>query len=192
MRILIKLRKAIRSHLQKFRFRRNGNLPKLGLTLFVLSCLFAFNFSESAMGTKFKEWRWNSIKIGSTIYHKPVMVFVYGGFCIHSQNTMNEFNNSKVGSFYNHHFICFRMNADKLKDFLKANTMGVHSVPTLLYFNSKNKLCMMSEGEHNRSRLLEVGQTAFDKIQKEDQAEKQKEIDKANAKRYGNSKPNSG
>lgn len=157
--------------------------------LFMLIVVAFFSsFKSSTNGTMFKEWAWNSIREGGAMYHRPIMVFVYGTTCNLSKNTMAEFQISRVGDFYNKTYICFKMNADKTKDFLKANQLGVKSIPTCVYLTEKSKIVHSVPGYQNRSQLLENGQLAYNKIVDFEKKEKKDKLEKQNEKNQSTAK----
>lgn len=141
--------------------KNHGTKIILGLALVFILSSFRDDAPEP---TRFKEWTWTAIKQGGIIYHMPIMVFFYGTHCNQSKNTMAEFKIPYVGEFYNKTYLCFKVNADKMKDLLQANELGVKSVPTCVYMTEKSKLIHSVAGYQNRSQLLENGHLALNKI----------------------------
>jgi len=131
------------------------------LKFFILCTVVLGSFSlKSATETIFRDWTWNSVKDAGTIYHRPLVVFVYSSTCIQSKNTFSEFNTTQVSQFYNKNFLCNKMDATKIKDFVKASSWGVTSVPTVLFFNANSKLVYKVEGYQNRTQLLNAAISA--------------------------------
>lgn len=157
------------------------NLQKKDRFLIFIAVIFLLtsSFRTETSSLNFKDWSWSSVKDGSEMYHKPVMLFIYSDNCIQSNHTLAEFNTSRVSEFYNRSFICNRMNAEKLKHLLKAQTMGVKSVPTIVFFNTEGKIIHKVAGQQNRTQLLDLGTHALNLI-KEEVAKKKEEVKQKN------------
>lgn len=128
-------------------------------TLIALA-LFTFSFTNNT-NVLFREWEMGTVKEAAVIYHKPVALFVYSTNCNESKNTFNEFNTSETSKFYNKNFICNKMDATSWEGLIKAQKLGVTSVPTIMFFNEAGKLVHTIKGYQNRTQLLTAAQLAM-------------------------------
>ncbi len=101
--------------------------------------------------------------------HKPIFIDFYTPW-IESCTRMDQqvFTNDVVASYFNRHFINYKVNAgDSSPGSLLADMYGVTVFPTLLFVDGKGKMMFRHEGYATASQLLEMGSYLHEAVEEE-------------------------
>ena len=77
----------------------------------------------------------------------------------------NIFNLPEVAEFYNSHFICWKVDTEKLHnpaDIAAFSNYHILAWPTFLFLNEKGEIMHRAIGADSASNFIELGKTALD------------------------------
>lgn len=93
----------------------------------------------------------------------PVFIDVYTDWCAPCKRMEQEiFILPEVGAFYNEHFICFRLNAEKGEGPALAKKYGISAYPTWLYLDADGTLRSRKTDFLPARELIDMGRVALD------------------------------
>ena len=114
-------------------------------------------------GINFKGGDWDEILSLAGVEKKIIFVDAYTTWCGPcKQMTKQVFPQSKVGDFFNKHFINVKMDMEKGEGVDLAKQYSVNVYPSLLFLAEDGTLIHRSAGFHDVSQFIELGETALD------------------------------
>lgn len=124
----------------------------------LLSCQAGFGQGE---GILFEDMSWEEVKTKARSEDKLIFLDAYATWCVPcKQMDAQVFSRQDVGSYFNDHFINFKMDLEKGIGPILAARYGVQKYPTLLFLTSDETLVHQSSGYHNAPKLITQGRVA--------------------------------
>lgn len=135
--------------------------------LFVLP--FAAHAQETAEGIVFEHGTWEEALQKAKSEGKLLFVDVWATWCGPCKRLATEvFTDKEVASFFNTHFVCYKLLIDEKDDALReknqnlARTYNAMALPTLLWINAEGKAEHFSTGYKPAEEILKEAQKALD------------------------------
>ena len=136
-------------------------MKKILVTLLLL-CSSACTVRLFAQGIEFVHGNWADVKQKAKQENKLIFIDFYTVWCGPCKMMSNEvFPLPEVGSFFNRHFISWKVDAEKGEGKQLAAKYGVKAYPTLLFVNSNEEETYKVIGSANGASLIEHGKTAL-------------------------------
>ena len=86
----------------------------------------------------------------------------YASWCQHCKNMKEKvFTDSSVADFYNHHFVCTKMDMEKGDGSLWSKKFGVKSYPTFVFLDTSGQRFYQTVGEFQASDFIQEGKNAL-------------------------------
>ncbi|WP_421920207.1 thioredoxin family protein [Marinifilum sp.] len=137
-------------------FRKNKKL-------FLAALLTLFGSSAMSQGIEFKNGYWEEIKEIAKNENKLIFIDFYTDWCGPCKKMNKEvFPLDTVGKFYNKHFICYKVDAEKGEGPKLAKLYGVASFPTYIYSDFTSKLLHRKSAYMKAEQFIKLGQIALD------------------------------
>jgi thiol-disulfide isomerase/thioredoxin len=129
-------------------------------TLFLLSAtLPTLSFAQ---GIQFNSGNWNSILQKAKAQNKLVFVDVYTSWCGPCKRMATQtFPQKEVGDFFNAHFICYKIDAEKGEGIAVAKKYEVTSFPTGLFLTGNGEVAYRFLGAKDAKEFLGEGNKAL-------------------------------
>ena len=130
--------------------------------ILLLTLLFAGVIGEAyAQGIRFHEGSFDEALVRAKQEKKLIFIDFYTEWCGPCKwMSMNVFNRSDVGDFFNKNFVCCKIDAEKEGKEL-AIKYKVQAYPTLLFLDSKGEVISKAIGKLESLQLIESGKTAI-------------------------------
>src|SRR4051812_21435090 len=144
-------------------------------SLFIL-CLFGSVITahaQSSSGIRFFQGSWQQLLDSARARHLPIFVDVYTDWCAPCKRMEQEvFIKPDVGAFYQAHFICYRLNAEKGEGPKLGKAYGVGAYPTWLYLDPHGVLSSRRTDYMSTAAFIEMGKSALGQDSVSDQLSK--------------------
>ncbi|RPH29033.1 MAG: thioredoxin [Bacteroidales bacterium] len=112
---------------------------------------FFFVYGGFAQGIKFEHSTWSEVLTKAKKLNKPIFVDVYTTWCGPCKMLAKSvFTDSLVGKFYNEHFVCYKIDAEKNDGPKFKLKYTVSCYPTILFINANEEV------EHRFSNFVEA------------------------------------
>lgn len=129
------------------------------LILAVALIASSLGFSQ---GIQFETGSWGEALQKAKDLNKPLFVDVYTTWCGPCKRMAKEiFPVEEVGKYYNEHFICYQIDAEKGEGLQVAKLYDVHSYPTFIFVKGDGTLFYRSLGSMPAADFVAVGQAAM-------------------------------
>jgi hypothetical protein len=129
-----------------------------------LFLIFTFEICAAQnVGLQFQDLTYEQALIKSTNENKPVFLFGFASWC-HFCEYMKDsvLPTEQVGSFYNEHFICIKMDLEKEGKNLNQKTIRAKSFPVLLFLNGNGEMLHRVCGKKDAQDFIQIGNDALD------------------------------
>jgi thioredoxin-related protein len=94
--------------------------------------------------------------------NKLIFIDVYTSWCGPCKAmAKNVFTDAKVGKFYNKHFVCLKVDAEKIEGMDIRKDYDVEGFPTLLYLDEKAKVIKKEIGGKSINDFMALGMSAM-------------------------------
>lgn len=140
------------------------------MRLFFISLIFIWGTNgngyaqEKNNGIVFFSGSWKELLAEARAKNLPVFVDVYTDWCMPCKRMEKEvFVLAEVGRFYNDHFICYRLNAEKGEGPSLAAKYGVSAYPTWLYMDADGTMRTRRTDYLDAVAFIEAGKEALNK-----------------------------
>jgi thioredoxin-related protein len=134
-------------------------------TFFVLLPLLLFISADTSKnGISFYDGTFSEALKSAKDGNKIVFVDVYASWCGPcKQMEKKVFVNEDLGSFFNEHFISYKLDIDKPEGKKIKKEYKIYAVPTLLFLSSEGKLLKQVVGYQDKQQLLKIGKNLVKK-----------------------------
>lgn len=127
-----------------------------------LCCLWGWaQNAPSTQGIIFAEGSWKEVLQMARESGKPVFLDVYTSWCGPCKMMASQtFTQKEVGDYYNAHFICYKIDAEKGEGVDLAKRLGVDSYPSCFFLTPDEKVVSSFLGAKDVKALLREGAKA--------------------------------
>jgi thiol:disulfide interchange protein len=116
-------------------------------------------FSEGAGKIEFQEENWEAVLAKAKKENKLIFVDLYATWCAPCKMMkVQTFGNQEVADLFNGKFINVALNGEKGKGLELMEKYNLRAYPSLLFINSEDKVVVHTEGFHNPTQLIYLGQ----------------------------------
>ena len=126
----------------------------------LLGVIFLFCWNARvlvAQGIRFQERTYEDILKQAKAENKPVFIDFYATWCEPcKQLAENVFTDERLATYFNSHFLCLRVDIDKLPKL--AQKYQIQSIPTMVFLDAKGKETRRQNGVMHIQNLLHLGQ----------------------------------
>lgn len=124
--------------------------------------LTASSLSGFAQGIEFNHSKWEDVKALAKKENKLIFVDFYTDWCAPCKYMANViFPEKEVGDFYNQHFICVKIDAEKGEGPVLAKKYGVGGFPTLAFTNANEEVVYKVTGSADAKEFIDQGKLAL-------------------------------
>ena len=132
-------------------------MKKIFSLAFLLVCMSIQMFAQ---GIAFQKVTLENALATAKAQNKLVFIDFYTDWCGPCKNlAKNVFPNAEVGEYYNKHFICLKLNAEK-EGATAARKYQVSAYPTLIFLNGEGKSMLKRTGGGGVESILQLGKDA--------------------------------
>jgi len=129
------------------------------ILLFVMLVIASGSFAQ---GIVFENGTWQEVLKKAHELNKPVFVDVYTTWCGPCKLMAKEiFPLKETGDFYNEHFICYKLDAEKGEGIEISENFGVYSYPSYVFTNVDGKLIYRSGSYMTKEEFIQIGRAAL-------------------------------
>lgn len=130
----------------------------------LLLVLFFAVSAVQAQGIEFQSKPYDEVLKMAKKQKKLVFVDIYTSWCGPCKHMAKEiFTQKTVGDFYNAHFLCLKLDAEKDADGKAvASRFGVNAYPTMLFIDGNGELVYRLLGGKRADEFVQEGQKALD------------------------------
>lgn len=127
----------------------------------LLSSIFITR-AQSSTGIRFFKGSWQQLLDSAQTRRLPIFVDVYTDWCAPCKRMEQEvFTRPDVSAFYQTHFICYRLNAEKGEGLKLSKAYGVNAYPTWLYLDPHGVLRSRRTDYMTPTAFIEMGTAAL-------------------------------
>jgi len=135
-------------------------------TLLLFAGLFLSSFIQ-AQGIEFFHGTWEEGLAKSKAEGKIIFVDAFAKWCGPCKNmAANTFTNPAVGDFFNHNFICMKIDMEEEMGLKLRDKYPVSAFPTLFFIDEDGEVVQKTVGAKGPTDLMALGQTVLDKYDK--------------------------
>ncbi|MGB0839921.1 MAG: thioredoxin domain-containing protein [Chitinophagales bacterium] len=127
-----------------------------------------------AKGIHFLEGDWQSTQQVAKQQTKPIFVEIYADNNTTCQEMTNVFHDTALSTYYNEHFVSYRVEADVAASFRAY--FDAENLPELLYFDENGHFMARSNGKQASNNLIHIAQKVVHRLEL-DITEMQKQYD---------------
>jgi thiol-disulfide isomerase/thioredoxin len=129
--------------------------------LFMLA-LALYSLSGFAQGIEFNHSKWEEVKALAKKENKLIFIDFYTDWCAPCKYMAKViFPEKEVGDFYNQHFICVKIDAEKGEGPALAKKYGVGGFPTLAFTNANEEIVYKVVGSADAKEFIDQGTLAL-------------------------------
>lgn len=133
------------------------------ITSVILTVFLGWPAISWAQPISFEDSNWEEVLAKAKATGKPIFVDTYTNWCQPCKwMDQQVFVNPDVGTFFNQHYISYKLNVEHGEGMAFAEQYRVTTYPTLLYFNTEGKLVHRVIGAYGPEDLIEQSQNALD------------------------------
>jgi thiol-disulfide isomerase/thioredoxin len=130
------------------------------LTSILLIFCIKNTFSQ---GVVFKKMTWAEAKKEAKASKKNIFLDAYTSWCAPCKMMEKDvFVDATVGSFFNEHFVCIKMDMEKGKGIDLARVLNIHAYPTFIFADEKGNVLHIDAGGKSIAQTLEMGNLSLD------------------------------
>jgi thiol-disulfide isomerase/thioredoxin len=131
----------------------------------MIALLSFFTINTFAQGIQFNTGTWNSMLQKAKKENRLIFIDVYTSWCGPCKKMATQtFTQKEVGDFYNTHFICYKVDAEKGEGLTIAKKYQVQAYPNCMFINSKGELVYRFLGAKDVKNVLDEGNKALQHI----------------------------
>ena len=131
----------------------------------ILLLLSVVSFSAKGQKIDFFNGKFNDAYKLSRKENKPMFIFAAVDGCDICANVKKQMEDNLVITYYNEHFISYKMDANDMANNIRLTNWGLQHAPAYAYFKKKKKEYMIvSSGFKDASKLLFDAQEAVAKL----------------------------
>jgi thiol-disulfide isomerase/thioredoxin len=135
-------------------------------TLFVFAGLILSSMVH-AQGIEFFHGTWEEGLAKAKAEDKIIMVDAFAKWCGPCKRmAANTFTNESVGEFFNHNFICMKIDMEEEMGLKFRDKYPVSAFPTLFFIDEDGEIVQKSVGALEPQAILALGQSVLDKYDK--------------------------
>jgi len=135
-------------------------------TLFFFTCLILTSFVR-AQGIEFFHGTWEEGLAKAKAEDKIIFVDAFAKWCGPCKNmAANTFTNETVGEFFNHNFICMKIDMEEEMGLKFRDSYPVSAFPTLFFIDEDGEVVQKSVGAKGPQDIIALGQSVLDKYDK--------------------------
>jgi thiol-disulfide isomerase/thioredoxin len=125
--------------------------------------LVFFVANAFAQGVVFKKMTWAEAQKESALSKKNIFLDAYTTWCAPCKMMEKEvFVDDAVGSFFNEHFVCIKIDMEKGEGIDLARVLNIHAFPTFVFADEKGNVLHIEAGGKNIAQTLEMGNLSLD------------------------------
>lgn len=132
----------------------------IGIAVAILAFAYPkvdFN-SDARRGIQFHKGSWDEALQIAQAENKLVFLDIYATWCGPCKLLKGyTFSNSKVGKFYNQHFVNVSLNGEKGEGAELAQKYAIEGYPALLFIDGKGNIVAQTEGYQSPKELIKLG-----------------------------------
>lgn len=135
----------------------------VGAAIVVLTSYRPFSTNETviprAAKIEFQEENWEAVLAKAKKENKLIFVDLYATWCAPCKMMkVQTFGNKEVADLFNGNFINVALNGEKGKGLELMEKYNLRAYPSLLFINSEDKVLVHTDGFHNPTQLIYLGQ----------------------------------
>lgn len=129
-------------------------------TLLLILCLPLYALGQ---GIQFETGNFRDVLEKASRTGKMVFIDVYTSWCGPCKTMSGKvFTDPRAGKFYNQHFVCYKLDAEKGEGPVLAKQLKVNCYPTLIYLTPKQEIKHRFSGQTTVEEFIQRGKTALD------------------------------
>lgn len=133
--------------------------------ILVAALLVLTSWSVQGQGIEFFEGTWEEALMEAQAQEKVIFVDAYAVWCGPCRRMANNvFTNSKVGEFYNEHFINLKLDMEQEEGMRFRQTYPVAAFPTLYYIDFNGEVVNQMRGAQDVEGFIRLGEVALNMI----------------------------